>query len=76
MSEERRHKFLQGGECLDMLSMPQEVSLLELFQFGFKLDFVRNTDEGSVAIASNSDSTLTIDQHGIVDHRPGITFRR
>lgn len=72
----RRKSQSKMQENLDKLSDSQEVALMEMINLGFSLDFVRNTEHGSLAIASKQDELVTIDNHGHVAHQPDINFRR
>jgi len=75
MSIERRVKTQRVEDCLEKLSIYQEVVLIEVFQIGFSLLYTRKIDNGVLAIASRGKSFITIDPSGYANYSPVIDIR-
>ncbi len=75
MSIERRVKTQRVEDCLEKLSIYQEVVLIEAFQVGFLLLYTRKIDNGVLAIASRRNSFITIAPSGYANYSPVIDIR-
>ncbi len=75
MSIERRVTTQRTLDCIEKLSIYQEVALMEVFQVGFSLLYTRQIDDGVLAIASRGKSFITIDQSGYANYTPMIEVR-
>jgi len=76
MVEERRKKVEEKiKQLLKELSVAQQCSLSEISRFGYTLSFVRETDEGKLAVVQLGDTAITIDEEGDIDHNSSIKIR-
>ena len=75
MPIERRVKTQRAEDCLEKLSIYQELVLIEVFQVGFSLLYTRKIDDGVLAIASRGKSFITIDPSGYANYSPVIDIR-
>jgi hypothetical protein len=72
---DKRVKTQQAEDCIEKLSIYQEVVLIEVFQVGFSLLCTRQIDDGVLAIASRGKSFITIDPSGYANYSPVIDIR-
>ena len=75
MSIERRVKMQRVEDCLEKLSIYQEVVLIEVFQVGFSLLYTRKIDKGVLAITSRRNSFITISPSDYANYSPVIDIR-
>ena len=75
MPEERRQVEAKIKQLLKELSVAQQCSLSEISHYGYTLSFVRQTDEGKLAVVQLNDSAITIDEEGEIDHHSSIKLR-
>lgn len=72
---ERREGNLPSSQLWDRLTLSQQFSASSLNQYGFNLAFIRNTNDGPLAILFCEDNTATIDNHGEINTSPDIIIR-
>ena len=75
MAVEKRRKQLGLDDTLKMLNNAQSFALGAFGECGAQLAFVRETEQGRVAVVKTSDSFITIDTNGKVDAHPDIQLR-
>lgn len=62
-------------DAVEMLDSVQNFALGSLLSHGAELDFIRNTDDGPLAVCHANGSLITIDRNGVVDEHPDIRLR-
>jgi len=72
---DRRQYSCEDNELWDRLNLSQKFSVRQLSQFGYKLEFIRYYDTGSLAVLMSDSGLATIDCHGEVDTSPDIQLR-
>lgn len=72
---ERRQQSALSSDLWDKLTLSQQFSVSSLNQYGYNLAFIRNSDEGSLAILLCEDNAATIDNHGEINTSPDIVIR-
>jgi len=76
MSIERRVKTQRVEDCLEKLSIYQEVVLIDVFQIGFSLLYMRKIDNGVLAIANRRKSFTSIGPSGYANYSSVIDIRK
>jgi hypothetical protein len=72
---DKRVKTQQAEDCIEKLSIYQEMALIEVFQVGFSLLYTRQRDDGVLATANRGKSYITIDPSGYANYSPMIDIR-
>lgn len=72
---ERRQQNVSSSDLWDKLTLSQQFSVSSLNQYGYNLAFIRNSDEGSLAILLRDDNAATIDNYGEINTSPDIVIR-
>lgn len=72
---ERRRIALNQSEWWERLSMDQKFGVYQLQKFGFDLAFIRNTDDGPLAVVRRGREFATVDHEGEVNLSPDIVLR-
>ncbi len=72
---ERRHYSHEQNSLWDKLSLAQKFAASSMTQFGYDLSFIRNSNNGSVAILQCGGKTATINDEGEVNSAPNIIIR-
>lgn len=72
---ERREQIFSSNELWDKLTLSQQFSVSSLNQYGYNLAFIRNTNEGSLAVLLRDDNAATINNHGEINTSPDIVIR-
>lgn len=75
MPEERRKVEAKIKQLLKELSVAQQCSLSEISHYGYTLSFVRETEEGKLAVVKLDNAVITIDEEGDIDHNSSIKLR-
>lgn len=76
MAGYKRSLELSPNQWWDLLSLAQKFSANSLFQFGYQLAFIRNTDKGKLAVLIREDNNLAaITEDGELDTHPNIVLR-
>ena len=72
----RRRRTIESYEWWDHLNYAQKFSVSSLYQFGYKIDFVRHIERSSIVFMSLDSNEATVDQDGLIDIHPDIKTRR
>jgi len=72
----RRRRTIESYEWWDHLNYAQKFSVSSLYQFGYKIDFVRHIEQSSIVFMSLNSNEATVDQDGLIDIHPDIKTRR
>ncbi len=72
---ERRRKTPEQSVWWDELSLAQKFSASSLGKFGYELIFVRNEQEGSLAVLTCSGGLAVITEDGEINTSPNINIR-
>jgi hypothetical protein len=72
---ERRQYTHEETSLWDRLSLAQKFAASSMTQFGYDLSFIRNSNNGSIAILQCNGKTATINDEGEVNSTPNITIR-
>jgi len=72
---ERRQVQEKVTKLLKELSVAQQCSLSEVNRYGYTLAFVRQSENGKLAVVQLNEGILTINDDGEIDHQPDITLR-
>jgi hypothetical protein len=72
---ERRQYTPEEASLWDKLSLAQKFAASSMTQFGYDLSFIRNSNNGSLAILQCNGKTATINGEGEVNSTPSITIR-
>jgi len=72
---ERRHYAPEQASLWDKLSLAQKFAASSLTQFGYDLAFIRNSNNGSLAILMCDGNSATISDDGEIDTSPSIIIR-
>lgn len=72
---ERRRIALNQTEWWERLSMDQKFGVYQLQKFGFDLAFIRNTDDGPLAVVRRGREFASVNHEGDVDLSPNIILR-
>ena len=72
---ERRRIALNQSQWWERLSMDQKFGIYQLQKFGYDLAFIRNTEDGPLAVARRGHDFATVDGDGEVNLNPDITIR-
>lgn len=59
----------------EKLSLAQKFAAATLENFGFQVQFVRDTSAGLLAVLMNDEKTATIDEQGSISTQPNIAIR-
>lgn len=70
-----RKLVLDPNQWWEHLSMAQKFSANSLFQYGYQLQFIRQTDEGKLAVLICDDDIITLNEEGDIDNDPDIILR-
>ncbi|KMT63994.1 hypothetical protein [Catenovulum maritimum] len=63
------------NEWWDHLTMAQKFAANSLFQYGYHLAFIRDTDEGKLAVLMRGEQLAAISADGEVDTNPNVVLR-
>lgn len=74
-SKERRINGNSLAQAISMLDSAQSFALGEYLAEGGELDFIRQTENGPLAVCHNKDALITIDSQGVVNDHPDIRTR-
>jgi hypothetical protein len=72
---ERRQYTHEQVTLWDKLSLAQKFAASSMTQFGYDLSFIRNSNNGSIAVLQCNDKAATINSEGDVDTSPDIIIR-
>jgi len=72
----RRRRNVESYEWWDHLNYAQKFSVSSLYQFGYKINFVRKVEHSSIVFMSLDSKDATVDQNGLIDIHPDIKTRR
>ncbi len=72
---ERRNATSAQTNLWDHLTLAQKFSASSLTQFGYDLAFIRDANNGGLAILRCNDSSATITSDGDIDTDPQIVIR-
>ncbi len=72
---ERRQSVSDTSTLWDKLSLAQKFAASSLTQFGYDLAYVREQQEGSMAILLCDNNAATISADGEINTAPAITIR-
>lgn len=72
---ERRQNNLSPEKLWSRLTLSQQFSVSSLNQYGYDLVFIRQTNNGPLAVLLSNENTATIDNHGEINTSPDITIR-
>lgn len=72
---ERRQGNLSSHQLWGRLTLSQQFSASSLNQYGYDLAFIRNTEDGPLAILLCDSNAATIDNHGEINTSPTIVIR-
>ncbi len=72
---ERRQYSPEHSVLWDKLSLAQKFASSSLTQFGYELAFIRNTNNGTLAILLCDGNAATISDDGEINTSPKITVR-
>lgn len=72
---ERRQNSHAESSLWDRLSLAQKFAASSMTQFGYDLSFIRNSNNGSIAIFQCNGKTATISDEGEVNSDPNIIIR-
>jgi len=72
---ERRQYTHEQVTLWDKLSLAQKFAASSMTQFGYDLSFIRNSNNGNIAILQCNDKAATINSEGDVDTSPDIIIR-
>ncbi|MCU4677059.1 hypothetical protein N7931_15605 [Catenovulum sp. 2E275] len=75
MANDKRGISLTSNQWWDELSMAQKFSANSLFQFGYQLAFIRNTEAGKLAVLIRDGQIVAISEDGELDAHPDIVLR-
>lgn len=76
MARYERKTSLSPNQWWDLLSLAQKFSANSLFQYGYQLAFIRNTNHGKLAVLIRENNTIaSISEDGELDTHPNITLR-
>lgn len=73
--EERREPGHSLSETIKMLNAVQSHTLGEYMRTGANLAFVRDTEQGPLAVCKTHEGLVTIDENGMIDRHPNIQIR-
>ena len=73
--ERRAHNNVSDDSLWDMLSLAQKFAASSLMKFGYKLGYMRYSNDGSLVIMQCNDSLATIAEDGEIDSSPQIKIR-
>lgn len=72
---ERRQGKLSSSQLWGRLTLSQQFSASSLNQYGYSLAFIRNTEDGPLAVLLCDDNAAVIDNHGEINTSPDIVIR-
>ncbi len=72
---ERRHYTTEQHTLWDKLTLSQKFAASSLAQFGYDLAFIRNSNEGGLAVLLCDDNAATVSNEGDINTSPNITIR-
>lgn len=72
---ERRQSVSDPSTLWDKLSLAQKFAASSLTQFGYDLAYVRDQQDGSMAILLCDNNAATISSDGEINTAPAITIR-
>lgn len=72
---ERRYYSHEQASLWDKLSLAQKFAASSMTQFGYDLSFIRNSNNGSLAILQCNGKAATINDEGEVNSTPNIVIR-
>lgn len=72
---ERRQASIEQSTLWGKLSLAQKFAASSLTQFGYDLNFIRNSNMGSLAILTCNGNAATISGEGEIDTSPNIIIR-
>lgn len=72
---ERRYYTPEQESLWDKLSLAQKFAASSMTQFGYDLSFIRNSNNGSIAILQCGSKAATINDEGEVNSTPNIVIR-
>lgn len=75
MNKEQRIKALRTSETLKMLNNAQNFALGEYTQGACEMAFIRNTEEGALAVLKVGSDLITLNRQGMLDTQPNIQIR-
>ncbi|MER2491672.1 hypothetical protein [Catenovulum sediminis] len=70
-----RKLVLDPNQWWEHLSLAQKFSANSLFQYGYQLAFIRDTEEGKLAVLLREDDIVTLSEEGDIDSEPSIILR-
>ena len=72
---ERRYADKCRTSVLHQLSITQKCSVNNLSQYGYQLEFSRETDCGNIAVLTCNGNIATVDESGDINTSPNIDIR-
>jgi len=72
---ERRQFTQEQASLWDRLTLAQKFAASSMTQFGYDLSFIRNSNNGSLAILQCDGKAATINDEGEVNSTPSIVIR-
>lgn len=72
---ERRQYSHEQTTLWDKLSLAQKFAASSMTQFGYDLSFIRNSNNGSIAILQCNEKAATINSEGDINTTPNIIIR-
>lgn len=75
MPIEKRIKALRTSDTLKLLNSAQNFALGELNQSPCEIAFVRDTEDGNLAVVKVNGKLITINRRGMLDYEPDIKIR-
>ena len=75
MPIEKRIKALRTSDTLQLLNAAQNFALGELNHSPCEVAFVRDTEDGNLAVVKVNGKLITINRRGMLDYDPDIKVR-
>ncbi|MEX1221255.1 MAG: hypothetical protein WEA82_03970 [Idiomarina sp.] len=72
---ERRRVELTTHQWWERLSMEQKFGVYQLQKFGYELAFIRNQEDGPIAVVKRDAELATVDKNGDVNLTPDLQLR-
>ncbi|RHW77169.1 hypothetical protein [Colwellia sp. RSH04] len=72
----RRRKALESYAWWNDLNYAQKLSATSLFNYGYNIEFIRKEDDTTIVVMTLDNTTVTINQDGLIDTHPDIKKRR
>ncbi len=73
---DRRHAVPNKHILWSQLNVTQQAAVSSLYNYGYELSFIRESDIGIEVVMLLNDTPATIDSEGNIDPQPNISIRK